>query len=131
MSSTTVTGMMPPAVAVQDGLDPGAVRPGIEPQPGHAGREPVGAVAQYMIIWRGHTGQHRPRAGPPSTRYAAYLVGTAGQLVPEGDGVQLEAEGRGDARFCADCDWYGLRLAAPGDGLRCPGLGVGVGVGCA
>jgi hypothetical protein len=59
------------------------------------------------------------------------LPGRLGQLVPEGDGVKVEAEGRGAARFCAGSDrpgcWLGLGLTEPGTGLGCPGLGVGVG----
>lgn len=43
----------------------------------------------------------------------------------------LEAEGRGAPGSCATSGWPECwlvpRLAEPGDGLRCAGLGVGVG----
>jgi len=51
--------------------------------------------------------------------------------VPEGEGAKLEAQGRGDAgsraaRGRSAC-WLAPRLAEPGDGLACAGLGVGAG----
>ncbi len=83
--------------------------------PGRLGRRPVpqacgfvtgrpliprGTVAQHMISGLGHTGQHRLRAGPPSTGYRPYRVGAGvgglWQRVADGVGVQLEAWEAGD-----------------------------------